>query len=242
MLRTRRTAAVTAGLATALAALLVAPQALPASAAPHSARAVPAARAGQALIQGVVVDQFGNPVDDVEVQATKGDGTPAASALTYASEREDGPQHGYFFLEVTRGTYTLTLSRDGFKTVVLDVLQIGKARQKLSLGETEVQRKLADSRTDASLAQRKVTTRQNGVVKVTVSAKDAKPTGDVEVREGGTVVGEGHLRAGDKGQLTIGLDRLPKGDHDLKVVYLGSTTVKGSTSQTITLTVTKARH
>lgn len=241
MKRTRRTAAVAAGLVTALAALLVAPQVLPASAAPQHAEGVTVARAGQALIQGVVVDQFGEPVDDVKVQATKADGTPAASALTYASKRADGPQHGYFFLEVTRGTYTLKLTREGYKSAVIDDVVVLK-RKRTSLGETEIQKVLASSQTEAALAHKKITTKQNGVVTVTVTAKGAKPTGDVEIREGRDVVGGGQLKAGNGGRITIGLDRLPKGSHDLKAVYLGSRSVKGSSSQTITLTVTKGRR
>ena len=242
MLRSRRTAAVAAGLVTGLAAFFVAPQALPASAAPHPSPGVTVERAGQALIQGVVVDQFGAYVDDVKVQAIKGDGTPAASALTYASKRKDGPQHGYFFLEVGRGTYTLKLTREGYKPLVLDDVRVEKARQKVSLGETEIKKDLLASRTDAALAQKKVTTKQTGVVTVTVSAKGVKPTGDVEIREGRDVVGGGQLKAGNGGRLTITLDRLPKGAHDLKAVYLGSRSVKGSSSQTITLTVVKARR
>lgn len=224
-----------------LAAAVIAPQALPASASP-AGRAVTAQRAGQALIQGVVVDQAGRYVDDVEVQATKADGTPAASAITYASDREDGPQHGYFFLEVTRGTYTLTFSRDGYRTLVLDDLQIERARQKLSLGEVEIQKKLAESKTEASLVRRTITTKQNGEVVVTVSARGVKPTGDVEIREGRTVVGEDGLRARDNGQVTIELDRLPRGTHELKAYYLGSPDLKVSASTSFTLTVTRGRH
>lgn len=242
MLRTRRTAAVAAGLVTGLAAFFVAPQALPASAAPHPSPGVTVERAGQALIQGVVVDQFGQYVDDVKVQAIKGDGTPAASALTYASKRQDGPQHGYFFLDVGRGTYTLKLTREGYKTLVLDDIRVAKARQKVSLGDTEIQKELVASRTDATLARKKITTKQSGVVTVTVSAKGAKPAGDVEIREGRDVVGGGQLKAGNGGRVTIILDRLPKGSHELKAVYLGSRSVKGSSSQTITLTVTKGRR
>lgn len=233
----RTVAAVAAG----IAALLVAPQALPASAASHAGPAA-TARAGQALIQGVVVDQFGTPVDDVEVKATKADGTAAASALTYASDRKNGPQHGYFYLEVGRGTYTVTFTRRGYKPLVLGDLTIAKARHKLSLGETEMERKLVESRTTATLAQKKLTTKQNGVVKVAVSPKDAKPTGTIEIREGRAVVGGGRLKASHKGEITIGLDRLAKGTHHLKAVYLGSTAVTGSSSATITLTVTKPRR
>ena len=109
----RRTVAV---LVAAAAAFLVAPHALPAQAATHHDRAAaPAPATAHPLIQGVVVDQNGKPVDDVSVEAVKPDGTVQASALTYASNRPGGPQHGYFYLEVTKGTYTLALSRSEYE-------------------------------------------------------------------------------------------------------------------------------
>jgi hypothetical protein len=236
----RRSVAVAAAL---IAAAVIAPQALPASAAPVAGPAASAPRAGSALIQGVVVDQFGNPVDDVEVQAENADGTPAASALTYASDREDGPQHGYFFLEVSRGTYTLTLTRTGYKTLVIDDVEVARARQKVSLGEVEIEKKLADTKTTGELGDKSITTKQNGVVDVVVSSKaTTKPTGAIEVREGRKVVGEGTLKAKGKGKLTIELDKLAKGSHDLKVYYLGSSTLKASTSGVLTLKVAKPKH
>lgn len=235
----RRTLAAAAAL---VAAALIAPQALPATAATHGGAAVTAPRTGQSLIQGVVTDQAGHYVDDVTVQATKADGTPAASAKTYASDRADGPQHGYFFLEVGRGTYTLTLSRPGYKTASYGPFAITKRRQTISLGEITIVRVLPETKTVAELVRRSVTTKQNGVVEVTVSAKDARPTGTVEVREGQHVVGEGRLKASDKGEIVIGLDRLPRGTHQLKAYYLGSSALKASSSTSFTLTVTKGRH
>ncbi len=235
----RRTLAAAAAL---VAGALIAPQALPASATPHPGTATTAPRAGGSLIQGVVTDQSGRYVDDVTVQATKADGTPAASAKTYASDREDGPQHGYFFLEVGRGNYTLTLSRSGYKTATYGPFEITRRRQKLSLGEIEIVKLLPETKTVAALARRSITTKQNGVAEVTVTAKDARPTGTVEIREGRDVVGKGKLRSSDRGHLVVGLDRLSKGTHELKAYYLGSSSLKASASSSFTLTVTRARH
>ncbi|HEU5037552.1 MAG TPA: Ig-like domain repeat protein [Nocardioides sp.] len=234
-------------IAAALAAcgvLLVVPHALPAqAAAPHAHRADAPARAEvHPLIQGVVVDQAGNPVDDVQVQATKGDGTQQASALTYASERADGPQHGYFFLEVTKGTYTLTLSKQGYKTVQYDAGVITKPRQKISMGEIVIKKAAAATTTKGSLKKATVNTKQRGQATVTVTSKGAKPVGDVEVREGKRVVGEGTLRKSDGGSVTIMLDKLPKGAHDLKAYFLGGSAFKASASTSFTLTVVKARR
>ncbi|GAA1134913.1 Ig-like domain repeat protein [Nocardioides aquiterrae] len=224
--------------------LLAAPHALPAQAAPSSAdRAVAPLRAEvHPLIRGVVVDQDGDPVDDVEVQATKADGTEQASALTYASDREDGPQHGYFFLEVTKGTYTVTLSKKGYKTVEYDAGTISKRGQKVSMGELVIKKVAADTDTKAALKKATVTTKQHGEVTVTVSSKGAKPLGDIEIREGKHAVGDGTLRKSDGGTVTIELDKLPKGEHELKAYFLGSAGFKASSSKAFTLTVVKPRR
>ena len=224
--------------------LLAAPHALPAQAAtPHADRSAAAVTTEvHPLIQGVVVDQDGNPVDDVEVQATKADGTPQASDLTYANRRDDGPQHGYFWLEVTKGTYTLTLSKDGYKTVEYDAGQVVKRRQKVSMGELVIKRIAAATDTSASLQKASVTTRQRGAADVMVTSKGGKPVGDVEVREGKHVVGEGTLKKSDGGAITVQLDKLPRGAHELKAYFLGSAAFKDSSSKSFTLTVVRTRH
>ena len=223
--------------------LLAAPHALPAQAAPsHDRAAAPSAVEVHPLIQGVVVDQDGNPVDDVMVQATKADGTPQASDETYASQRADGPQHGYFYLEVTKGTYTLTLSKKGYQTVEYDAGTISKRGQKISMGELVIKKAAAATRTTAAPKKATVTTKQHGQVTVTVSSKGARPVGDVEVREGKRAVGDGTLRKSNGGTVAIDLDKLPKGEHELKAYFLGSGAFKASASKAFTLTVVKAKR
>ena len=236
----RRIAAVLAS----CAALLVAPHALPAQATTpsHDVAAAPSTAVVHPLIQGVVVDQAGKPVDDVMVQATRADGTPQASAQTYASNREDGPQHGYFFVEVTKGSYTLTLSKKGYKTVEYDAGTISRRGQKISMGELVIKKLAAATDTKASLTKATVNTKQHGETTVTVSSKDAKPLGDVEIREGKHVVGEATLRKSNRGTVTIELDKLPKGAYVLKAYFLGTSAFKASVSKSFTLTVVKARH
>ena len=75
----------------------------------------PAYHPNSALIQGVVWDQSGRAIDDVLVEAVDADGDVAASAFTYASAWDSGPQHGYFFLEVGPGDYTIRLSKAGYR-------------------------------------------------------------------------------------------------------------------------------
>ncbi len=223
-------------------ALLATPHALPAQAAPADRAAAPRAAVSHPLIQGVVVDQKGKPVDDVEVTAIKADGTVQGSALTYASDREDGPQHGYFFVEVTQGTYTLELSRDGYKTVEYEAGTITKRHRKISLGELEITRLAAPTTTKAALEAGTVSPKQRGVVDVKVTTRKGRAVGDVEVREGRRVVGSDSLRKSDKGALAITLAKLPKGDHHLVVYYLGSNGLKPSHSSGLTLHVVKKRR
>lgn len=224
--------------------LLVAPHALPAQAATasHDVAAAPGKAVVQPLIRGIVVDQNGTPVDDVTVQATKDDGTPQASDQTYASKREDGPQHGYFYLYVTKGTFTLALSKNGYKTVEYDAGTITRRGQKISMGELVIKKVAVATGTKASLKKGTVNTRQQGEATVTVTSKGSKPLGDVEVREGKHIVGEATLRKSNAGVVTIELDKLPKGAHDLKAYFLGTASFKASASTSFTLTVVKARR
>lgn len=233
----------TAALLAAALTVLVAPHALPAQAAgTHDRAAAPSRVVAHPLIQGVVVDQDGDPVDDVEVQATKDDGTEQASALTYASDRPDGPQHGYFFLDVTKGTFTLTLAKDGYRTVEYDAGTITRRGQRISMGELEIVKIAPRTTTSASLQDATVTTRQRGLVDVLVSSHAGRPTGEVEVREDGDVVGDATVARSDHGKVTVTLDRLGRGDHDLRAFFLGSSSWKGSSSKVITLHVVKKRH
>lgn len=236
---------VTAALFTG-AALLLAPQVLPASAstthtAVHAAK--PTKPSPAPLIQGVVADQFGDHVDDVTVRATKG-ATAVASAVTYASAWASGPQHGYFFLEVGKpGTYTVTLSKKGYETVTYTRIQVTGSKQRVSLGQIEIEKSPEPTTTSAALVSRNVTTKGRGAVVVTVATKATKsPLGTVEVREGSKVVGAAQLRAGNRGTVTVALGKLGKGGHVLKAYFLGSDSLAPSAAkQPITLVVVKSR-
>lgn len=224
-------------------ALLIAPHALPAQAGTPDSAVAPARAAVKPLIQGVVLDQAGRYVDDVEVQALDEDGAVVATALTYESDWEDGPQHGYFFLEVPRGSYTVELSKKGYKSVEYDAGRITKKVKRISLGEIEIEKIGAPSTTTAAPVAATVTTKDNGKVTVTVkSGGTDKPTGKVEIRDGRKVVGDAVINKRDKGTVVVSLDKLPKGSYDLKAYYLGSADAKASKSGAFTLTVVKKRR
>ena len=244
MLLENSRARVTAALATvvALAAGVLAVQQMVPASAVGAASSAPVFVAPANLIQGVVVDQDGRPVDGIKVRAFNAQGEPAASAETYASTWPDGRQHGYFFVEVPRGSYTLTLSKDGYKPLDYDAGQVTKRRKRISLGEIEIQKISAPTRTSASLDRATISTKDKGSVAVTVAPVKGsdKVAGDVEVREGRKVVGAATL--GKKGTVTVRLDRLPKGEHSLTAYFLGTADHKSSSSKQLTLTVVRARR
>lgn len=229
-----------------LGALALAPAAQPSQAASGThVGAVQASRAGAPpLIRGVVVDQFGHYVDDVDVEAVRANGNVAASSLTYASNWASGPQHGFFYLEVGKlGTYTLTLAKKGFESRTYGPAEITRLKQRLSLGEITLTRKpvVVATATSAELRDASIATGEKAKVAVSVSPAKAKPTGQVEVRIGSKVVGSATLKAGDKGSTTVKLGKLAKGKHLIKAYYLGSETTKASSSQKMKLRVGKVR-
>lgn len=199
-----------------------------------------ASAARQKLVQGVVVDGRGQHLDGVTVQAFDDSGAPAASAETYANLAPGGTQHGYFWLDVPRGVYTVKVAEPGYVPVTLRAITIERGHPQASLGEITLLRR---TETSGRLADAGITTDDKGKVKVTVTPGAQKPTGDVQVREGSKVVGSAELVARARGEVTVTLRKLARGSHDLKVVYTGSELHQESTSSRLTLVVKAAtRH
>lgn len=218
----RRTALLTAPLALGLAvpAVGLAGAVAGAEAGSHGTAPAVVARAGTGLIQGVVVDDLGRPVDDVRVEAVNARGTVKAADLTYANQAPDGPQHGYFWVAPGAGTYDLVLSKDGYEEVVLeDVEQLAKRRT--SLGQVELPRVPLRSHTEAEAVDASLTTRQAAAVEVEVEVRKVRPVGEVVVSDG-RVVATARLQASDKGRVVVRLGTLSRGTHSFSVTYLGS--------------------
>ncbi len=203
-----------------------------------------AATTGTYLIQGVVADTSGHYLDDVSVEAIS-DGKVVASALTYASPRDDGPQHGYFFLEVrATGSYTVTLSRAGYRGATV-AAEVGRRHRTDSLGEIDLARKPVATKTTARLNTARISTSDKGRVTITVSTgATARPTGAVEVRSGRKVLGSDSLTASDRGRVTVWLRRLDAGTYHLTASYAGSRkqALRASASSAVTLQVVRVRH
>lgn len=195
------------------------------------------------LIQGVVVDQGGRYVDDVQVMAVRPDGSVAASALTYASDRPDGPQHGYFYLAVGGpGSYTVTVTKSGYVAGDLGSQAVTR-RGVVSLGEVELAKKLVPSSTAVSLDDSSLRVGQRGRATVTVDTDATRrPTGQVTLYVDGRRLDRKTLRTSHRGALDFALPKLPPGDHLVKATWSGSDYVKESRSRAVTLRVRKATN
>lgn len=192
------------------------------------------------LIQGVAVDSSGKGIDNVAVQALDAStGKPAATALTYASPRRTGPQHGYFFLHVPRGVYDVVLVKRGYDASFLSDVNV-TGRKAVSLGHLELDVRDWPTSTVAEVLDPVVAPRQSVVVSAVVASRRAKVTGGrVTVREGRKVLASHSLKRRDKGLVTLDLGRLSRGTHQLVVVYQGAEGLEASTSRTVRVVVAR---
>jgi len=192
------------------------------------------------LIQGVAVDSSGKGVDNVAVQALDAStGKPAATALTYASARPSGPQHGYFYLWVDRGVYDVVLVKRGYDATFLSDVNVRSVKP-VSLGELRLDLRDWPTSTVAEVLDPVVAPRQSVVVSVAVDSKRAKVTGGrVVVLDGGKVLATQRLARTDQGVATLDLGRLPRGTHKLSVEYRGVDGLKSSKAKTLKVVVAK---
>jgi len=197
------------------------------------------------LIQGVVADSAsGRFLDNVDVKAVS-EGRTASSSLTYSSPRADGPQHGYFYLSVGRGTYDIVLSRSGYQSRTISDVEVTRHQRRISLGKITLKAKPVPTTTGARLKTSKITTADKGRVTVQVSSKaTSKPVGDVTLMIGRKEVGSDTLTSSDGGAVTIGLKRMDVGTYKIKASFAGSRkqNLAASSSDPVTLQVTRARH
>jgi len=192
------------------------------------------------LIQGVAVDGDGKGVDNVAVQALDAStGKPVATALTYASARRSGPQHGYFYLWVDRGVYDVVLVKRGYDATFLSDVNVRSAKP-VSLGELRLDLRDWPTSTAAEVLDPVVAPRQSVKVAVAVDSKKAKVTGGrVVVLDGRKVLASQRLTKADRGAAIIDLGRLPRGTHKLSVEYRGVDGLKSSQAKTLKVVVAR---
>jgi len=225
------------------AGVLVAGSSQTAAAQRHDVAAPSLRVAAGPLIQGVVASTSGRYLDDVDVRAVA-DGERASSDLTYASNRPDGPQHGYFFLTVDPGTYDVVLSKPGYESQTIQDVTVTRRHRKASLGDIHLKPRPAASSTSARLKSARVGTGDRARLDVEVASRTtSRPTGDVTVMIGRQQVGSDTLTSSDGGEVTIGLKQLPAGTYRVTAHYAGSRkqNLAPSTSRTLTLQVVR-RH
>lgn len=192
------------------------------------------------LIQGVAVDGNGKGIDNVAVQALDAStGKPVATALTYASARRTGPQHGYFYLWVDPGVYDVVLVKRGYDATFLSDVSVRSAKP-VSLGELRLDLRDWPTSTVAEVLDPVVAPRQSVVVSVAVDSKRAKVTGGrLVVLDGKKVLATQRLTRADQGVATVDLGRLPRGTHRLSVEYRGVDGLKSSKAKTLKVVVAK---
>ncbi len=205
---------------------------------------VPAVVERAGLIQGVAIDSSGRGIDDVAVQALDArTGEPVASALTYASDRRDGVQHGYFYLHVDPGTYDVVLVKRGYDAGLLAGVT-ARRKAPTSLGPITLELRDWPTTTAASVVDPVVAPKQRVRLKVKVGSRKARVDGGrVKVLEGRKVLANQRLKRSDKGSVKVDLGRLPKGTHHLKVLFTGKEGLKPSRAEKVKVVVARsARH
>ena len=194
---------------------------------------------GGALIQGLVADQTGKPVDGVKVQAFDEDGEVISSYWTYASDRDEGPQHGYYYLWVKAGSYEVVFEKDGYVPTSIGVDRA--PREKEAVEEVELL-KVMPTTTTAS-APAKVRVGDKVALQVAVRTQDAaKPVGKVTVSLKNRKVDAEQLRAADGGKLTFRLPALPRGEHQLVVRFESAVDHLRDSSDKVTVEVVKRKR
>lgn len=193
------------------------------------------------VIEGVAVDTSGKGIDNVAVQALDAStGAPVAASLTYASAREDGPQHGYFYLFVDPGVYDVVLVKRGYDATFLSDV-VARAERHTALGHLTLGLRDWPTSTVAEVVDPVVTPDQPVLVEVEVDSAKARVTGGrVVVSEGRRVLAKKELTRADKGTVTVKVGRLPRGTHQLDVDYRAVDGLKSSsTKRTLKVTVAK---
>lgn len=224
--------------------LAAAPTALPSYAAGGAGSHLTATgtSADDSIIRGVVTDRSGHPIDDVVVEALGPRGEVVATALSYASRKESGPQHGFYGLYVPAGHYRLRLEKAGYtRRTVGDVVVARHGVE--DVRTVTLAQPRGRTRTAAKLVGGRVPAGARGRVAVTVSGPRgaAAPTGTLVVTSGSRRLGATQLQAADHGHAVVRLVRLAAGRHTVSVRFRGNDVLRPSESGRVRVQVTEGR-
>lgn len=208
---------------------------------PNHARVLPVP--GEAFIEGVVRDEHGRLIDDINVEAFDAGiegADPSASALTYEGPDSDHP-HGFYRLVVAPGSYFVRFS----SLVGADGEDGGYASQwyadkrVVNVGDEEIlrlkpvtlDRARADSECHAALVDDVVPVGRHPKVRVRIKSANAPHvTGSIKVTMNHHKVRTDRLRKLDHGRVVLRLPKRRLGTYRVAVSYAGSNAVKHSHS------------
>jgi hypothetical protein len=216
---------------------------------------------GMAWIQGVVTDQAGHGLDNVNVEVWSSDPSataPTGSNLSYGGFPADGRHgHGAYRIEVPAGQpYTIVFSAVGGKEdgdafrmqeygrglpiMVKGTASAAKAGTTRNLGTTALVHQ-GQVHSTIKISAAKVKAGKRGSLKISITSPFVAPvTGKVLVKIGRK---KATVRLGqtDNGKTTLKLPKLKAGKHKITATYAGTSTVLKSTATPIKLNVTKKK-
>lgn len=204
---------------------------------------------GEAFIEGVVLDERGHPVDDINVEAFPAGreaSDPVASWLTYESPDAEHP-HGFYLLDVVPGSYVIRLSslegaHEPFRSqwyADKRVVTVGD-QEALRLKPVTLERGRAESQCQLALVDDVVPAAHRPQVRVRIKSPDAtRVIGSIRVTMNGQKVRTDRLGRQDRGLVVLRLPKRRPGTYRVVVSYSGSGEVKRSHSQVHVLRVAK---
>lgn len=226
---------------------------------PNHAGVLPLPLPGEAFIGGVVRDEHGRLIDNINVEAfdagTEG-ADPSAAALTYEGPDSDHP-HGFYRLVVAPGSYFIRFSSlvvgDGSGDGGDDSFQSQWYADKrvVSVGDEEIlrlkpvtlDRARAESECDAALVDDVVPVGRHPKVRVRIKSVNAPHvTGSIKVTMNHHKVRTDRLRKLDHGRVVLRLPKSRPGTYRVAVSYAGSNAVRRSHSPVQVLRIVRNRQ
>jgi hypothetical protein len=170
--------------------------------------------------------------------------TPISSALSYDYTGPEGTSRpGAFALRnLVKGTYTIVFSKKGFISKSYTDVLVSRTIPRTWLGDISLT-KPSPSTTKLTLSDDTIKQGDKTTATVRVTPDRGTALGKVQLFVDGKKFDSDTLVKKDGGKLTFPIAGLSRGSHTVKASYAGTTTINGSDSKSVGLTVAKkARH
>ena len=139
--------------------------------------------------------------------------------------------NGVAVAKETKSTYVVRTRDAGLPVYVRVTATVSGKQPGVAQSAAMSVAKLSSSLT-ASVAKKKITQRERGMLTVKVTLLDfGVSLGEVQVKDGSKVIANPGLQTGKNGVLTIRLKKLKIGKHKLTITYLGSVSTLSSLGQ-----------